>query len=235
MTGLAGVSMAPRKRLVHPQCWLRADAVNGPGHGGRGRPGDPACPKERRRNQGSVARDTLGPGRAFMAAPCLLLPGDGNAFLHGGRGTLHVQWTSRLHRCRRTDRLMDKSRSTVQPRNRRHPLRSESPRRPAVVVGAPAVGLRAAAAICSSARTLGLFPAGVLRWMIRDCRSAVPEPCYCCLGSLLCGPRCGVPARWRCMAVFASKAAGLPGRVTGCAGDGLGSAAPPVGKLGIFL
>ena len=82
-----------------------------------------------------------------MAAPCLLLHGDGNAFPDGERGTLHFQLTSRLHRCRRTDRLMDGSRSTVQHGNGRHPLRSEPPRRPVDVVVAPAVGLRATAAM----------------------------------------------------------------------------------------
>ena len=80
-----------------------------------------------------------------MAAPCLLLSGDGNAFPGGERGTLHVRWTSSLHRCRRTDQLMDGSRSTVQHRNGRRPLRSKPPRRPIVV--APALELRAASAM----------------------------------------------------------------------------------------
>lgn len=81
-----------------------------------------------------------------MAAPCLLHAGAGNAFPDGERGTLHVQWTSSLHR-HRTDRLMEGSRFTVRHRNGRHPLRSEPPRRPIDVGGTPAIGLGAAAAM----------------------------------------------------------------------------------------
>ena len=87
----------------------------------------------------------------------------------------------------------------------------------------------------SSARPCQLDPTGLPQWTtrtVRCCRSPVPEPCYCCLAISPSRPWCGVRAHWRCTAVFASKAAGPPGRATGHAGDGLGSAAPPVGILG---
>lgn len=167
-----------------------------------------------------------------MAAPCLLLPGDGNAFPDGERGTLHVQWTSRLHRRRCPNRLMTGLAPPVRHRHGRHPLRSEPTRRPAVVVGAPAVGLSAAAAMLFFRPYTRVDPAGLSQWMarmVRFCGSAVAEPCYCCLGS---SPSRRGAVYLHVGAVSPYSLRGLPGRVTGCAGDGLGSVAPPVGKLG---
>ncbi len=67
---------------------------------------------------------------------------------------------------------------------------------------------------------------------VRYCSGAAPEPCYCCSGNSPSRPRRGAQARWHCIAVLASTAAGLPSRVTGYAGDGLGSAEPSAGKRG---
>ena len=134
----------------------------------------------------------------------------------------------------RTDRLTEGALSTVKHRNASLPHRSEPPRT-RVVVGTPAVGIRAASAIPFFRPSVAV---GADRPAAMDgpngpvLQEPVPEPCYCCSGRSPSRPRCGVRAHWRCMAVFASKAAGLPGRVTGYAGDGPGSAAPPVGIPG---
>lgn len=185
-----------------------------------------------------IARVTLGSGRAVTAAPCVLLPGGGIAFPDGKRGAQRIRRTTNRRRRRRTNRLMDRSRST-----------SAGPER------APSTPVRSGSKAgrrwntCSRAsRSLrdAVLPPVQASWFRQACRNGWSE------GSGIAEARCRSPAtvaREVCRpghgAVCLHVGAAWPyslrrlpdcrAEATGYAGDGLGSAAPPVGKLGIFL
>ncbi len=109
----------------------------------------------------------MGPGRAVMAAPCLLVSGHGNAFPDGARGALHVQRTSSLHR-RRAHRSVA---GGVSPRGAAQEREPSTPVRATSNVG------RGRNTCCRDSRSFRdtVLPSVCCSWSRQACRNGWPD------------------------------------------------------------